>query len=638
MTESLFQRLVESAPDAMVVVDESGRILFVNFQIERTFGYERSELVGQPIEILIPERARKTHVGHRTGFFQAPKTRPMGTGMELYGRRKDGSEIPVEISLSPVETDSGRLVSAAIRDITDRKHVQELVRRTNIYLTNAVESFQGAFAIFDVGDRIVLCNSTFRALFARRGLDPIGRMHQEIVEDCLASDQLDFGDEPLGSVRARWLDHHKKPRGSFEIRTKTGRIIRVRDRRTLDGGVVSTTDDITEDVAREHDLEAARSMAEAASAAKSEFLSSMSHELRTPLNAVLGFAQLLERDKKSPLTERQKERLGHVIKGGEHLLRLIDDVLDLSQIEAGRVMISPEAVGVESVLAEVISTLGSMARRAEIRVESTPVPATAAQVLADRTRFSQILMNFGSNSIKYGTNGGSVRFVTTAESGRVRIGVIDDGIGIPVEKQDKIFQPFQRAGQEAGSIEGTGIGLAISKRLATMMGATVGFESTPGKGSHFFVDLPVPEEKAVAAKPPAPRRSSVLTDGAGTRRTVLYVEDNPSNIAFMEAFFTDFEHIELVVAPTAEIGIELARARKPNLVLLDINLPGMSGFDAVKRLKELPETASIPVVALTAAAMAKDARRAEEAGFHHYLTKPVDVDELTSVLEEVLSS
>ena len=366
----------------------------------------------------------------------------------------------------------------------------------------------------------------------------------------------------------------------------------------------------------------------------------MSHELRTPMNAILGFAQLLQRDKRAPLSAPQLERVGYVLQGGEHLLRLIDDILDLSRIEAGRVVVSTEPVGVNEVLEEVRQTLEPLATRAGITLSVKPVAGgPPPEVLADRTRFTQILINFGSNAIKYGRPGGQAQISVDVADNRLRCFVRDDGIGIPFEKQDKIFQPFQRAGQEAGPIEGTGIGLSITKRLAELMGGAVGFRSTPGKGSEFWVELAVHGNSASAreeASLPALGSASLARED-GDSFLIVYVEDNPSNIAFMRGVIDELPRVELMAVSNAEQGIEVIRKHRPQVVIMDINLPGMSGYEAARRLRDWPETRDIPVIALTAAAMAGERKRLEQAGFARYLTKPAKVAELLEALESLLT-
>jgi len=631
-----FRDLVDLAPDGVVACDAKGTILLVNVAAERLFGYSRAELIGKPIDTLIPLRYRARHAGHVSQFTASPSARAMGSGLELTGLRKDGSEFPVEISLSPMHGDGGLTISTAIRDVTERKQLEQANRRATANLASAVEAIQDPFALYDERDRIVMVNSAFRRTFGAALPGPVtGQPFQAVLDASLGGGV--FSGDALAELRARLTAYHAAPSGTIEVRTATSQIFRLYEQRTAEGGTVSLYVDVTAEAIREDELRAARREAEAASAAKSEFLSSMSHELRTPLNAILGFTELVQRDRRDPVTERQLQRLDHVQRGGQHLLRLIDDVLDLARVEAGRVTISSEPVVVAAVIDEVVTQLGPIAARQQITLGRASTAGDPI-VKADRTRLSQILMNFGSNAVKYGRAGGHATFrISYPARGRLRVSVVDDGLGIPEDKRARIFEPFHRAGQESGPIEGTGIGLAISKRLAEMMAGSVGFTSEAGRGSEFWIELPELRSDATERAPGAlgEARESPLAS-SGTPYTVVYIEDNPSNIALMEAIIEDLPRLTLLTARTAEAGLELIRARRPDVVLMDINLPGMSGIEAKQRLAGSLDTRDIPVIALSAAALPGDTARANSAGFTRYITKPVRLDELASALEEAL--
>jgi signal transduction histidine kinase/ActR/RegA family two-component response regulator len=386
------------------------------------------------------------------------------------------------------------------------------------------------------------------------------------------------------------------------------------------------------------ELELAIGEARAANQAKSAFLSSMSHELRTPLNAILGFAQILAADNMPTTPEQKKEFSGHILKSGRHLLTLINEILDLAKVEAGAVTLSMEPVGLAEILAECRTMIEPLAAARGVRVLFPDAPQVRVQ--ADRTRLKQVLLNLLSNAVKYNREGGAV-VVDCASAGpqRLRLSVQDTGMGMRPDQVAALFQPFNRLGQEGGPQEGTGIGLVVTRRLVELMKGQIGVTSSPGVGSVFWIELdtaapaPAPalvaENPAVAASAPAP--------AAGQPHLVLYIEDNPANLRLVQEIVGFRSDLRLLSAPDGHFGLSLARGQRPEIILMDLNLPGMTGFEVLAELRRDPATSHIPVIALSANAMPREIERGLSAGFTRYLTKPIDIDKFNEAIDSVLT-
>jgi signal transduction histidine kinase/ActR/RegA family two-component response regulator len=384
------------------------------------------------------------------------------------------------------------------------------------------------------------------------------------------------------------------------------------------------------------ELQGAKVAAESANLAKSDFLSSMSHELRSPLNAILGFAQLMDSGSPPPTVE-QKDSIDQILQAGWYLLELINEVLDLALIESGRLSMSCEPMALAEVLDDCQAMIEPQARKSGIRVNFADSDAPLF-VQADRTRVKQIFVNLLSNAIKYNRVGGSVDVhCSTRPDQRIRISVQDTGEGLSADKLAQLFQPFNRLGQEAGIQEGTGIGLVVSKRLVGLMGGEIGVQSSVGVGSLFWIDLLAAADTDAAPAAAPDTAAEAMPLGAGTQlRTVLCVEDNPANLRLVARLLARRPDIHLLSAKDGRRGVELTRAALPDVILMDINLPGVSGLAALEILAGDPATAHIPVIALSANAMPRDIEKGLEAGFFRYLTKPIKVGEFMQTLDLAL--
>jgi PAS domain S-box-containing protein len=658
---ALQSAIFNSANFSSIATDAKGVIQIFNVGAERMLGYAAAEVLNSitPAEISDPQEviARAKALSRELGTPIAPgfealvfkASRGIEDIYELTYIRKDGSRFPAVVSVTALRDAEKVIIGYLLigTDNTARKQVEaeqkkldQRLRDQQFYTRSLIESNIDALITTDPSGIITDGNKQMEALTGCTRDELIGAPFKNYFTDperAEAAIKLVLSEKKVTNyeLTARARDG-KKTVVSYNASTFYDRD------RTLQG-VFAAARDVTErksfELALQEsnvEMESAKSAAEKANLAKSDFLSAMSHELRSPLNAILGFAQLME--SASPLpTDSQKESIAQILQAGWHLLKLINEILDLAVIESGKVSLSLEPVSLCEVLSECQAMMDAQAIQYGIRM-TFPIMDKPIFVWADQTRLKQIIINLLSNAIKYNKSNGSVVVVCEAsEPDRIRIIVKDTGEGLVPDKIAQLFQPFNRLGQEASGVAGTGIGLVVTKQLVELMEGVIGVESGVGTGSQFWVelrstaapDLRVEQNKqSVAYQPPVPSNLS--------KSSLLYIEDNPANMKLVEQLIELRSDIKLLTAVNGTTGIELARTLLPDMILMDINLPGISGIEALKILREDPRTAHIPVVALSANAMLRDIDLGLEVGFFRYLTKPIRVKEFMETLDVVL--
>ncbi|MCW9002238.1 MAG: PAS domain S-box protein, partial [Rhodospirillales bacterium] len=636
-SEQRLQLIFNSAVDGIFTLDEHGVINSVNISFERIFRYSAFEIVGKHFESLLSEGERKAFRQSFASAREKGAAKEQFEGMAITGIRKGGEAFPLELAVSMVVGEDGAFVCSGIaRDVSLRVRQEAELRK----LSSAVEASPAMVLITDRNGMVEYVNPRFTEISGYEVEDIIGGTPSLLGSGEMGKDHyLDMWKTLARGEVWRGEFHNKRKNG--EMYWVSAAISPVASEQGPTTHFVAVEEDITDRKAAEADLKAAKELADKANKAKSEFLSSMSHELRTPLNAILGFSQLMEYDVTEPLTARQRESVTQIKKGGDHLLELINEVLDLAKVEAGKVSLSIEDVEPGPVFDECLSFIGSMAGKKGISINDAVSGTDIPVVRCDRTRFKQVILNFLSNAVKYNRDGGSLTLsVNQDDDATLMISVSDTGFGIPEDKQADVFQPFSRLGAEATDIEGTGIGLTITKQLVELMGGTIGFESVVDQGSTFWIRLPLADITSAPATDEAVK-ASVSTGDMGSlvegEHLILYVEDNPANLRLMERLIEQIPDVELISAHNAELGVELAESRQPDVIIMDIHLPGMNGFDALKILQEKDETSHIPVIALSAAALKPDIEKGMKAGFLDYLTKPIVVNELINAVNRGLS-
>ncbi|MEJ5254423.1 MAG: PAS domain S-box protein [Acidimicrobiales bacterium] len=642
-------RLMFQALDTGIILqDREGRILDANAAAAAILGVPRAELV------LDPPVAREWRGRGPDGTELTDGERRgeelLRTGVPLVGRtvgidRPDGSVVWTEMSVFPVADDdavgepSGLLI--VFRDITKQREAEERSRR----LSAILESTPDAIVGMDLDGRVNVWNAGAEAVYGYPASEILGQPVSILApEDRL--EEVSFLLEYVAkgeSVR------------NFETvrRRRDGQLVNVAITvcpiRDGDGRVVGLSccgRDITDRIRLAEEIErnrrrleeaeriaalrnVERQAAERASRAKSEFISRMSHELRTPLNAVLGFAQLLEMQ----AGDEHREAIEQILRAGRHLLDLINEVLDIARIESGRVKLSLEPVELDEVLREAVDLIRPSAARRELEIVLPAQMESGLAVVADRQRLMQVLLNLLSNAVKYNRRAGRIELaVGVGADERVRVSVTDTGPGVDPADFDRIFMPFERLGADQTEIEGSGVGLSLARGLVEAMSGVMGVESEPGRGATFWLELPRARQEP---RPPTHHRAPALEPRAVEDLSVLYIDDNLANVRLVERVLQMRPGVKLISAMQGRLGFELAREHQPDLILLDVHLPDLSGGDVLRELKCDPATSGIPVAIVSADATPRVVQKFEQDGAHFYLTKPFNIEELLEMVDAV---
>ncbi len=650
-SEIRYKSLVETTPDWVWEVDKNGIYTYSSPRIRQLLGYEPEEVIGKTPFDFMPSDTVEDIKAEFSAIIAEQKS---FHGIENINLHKNGTRIVLETSGVPVFDDNGDFkgFQGIDRDITKRKKIEQALlkskqelelrvakrtlelQKTNKKLSSILEKTSQGFYIVDNNAFIIDINPEMAKILGRSREEIIGHSFLEFVDEenrKIFMEQIKIREQGKDSSYDAKL---QRPDGSNVSCYFSATCFN--DEKGDKIGSFALVTDITERKKFEEKLSRAKIRAEKANQAKSIFLASMSHELRTPLNAILGFTQLLEtKSLNIDGNDLNRTYLSRIMHSGRHLLGLIDEILDLAKIETGGMSLSIEAIDICPLVMDTIEFVQPMAMSHKVAIIPEK-PEKPIYINADRTRFSQVILNLLTNAVKYNIPHGKVMISCKISDNILRLNVEDTGPGIEKDKIDQLFDPFNRLGAETSNIEGTGIGLTITKKLVEMMKGSIGVESSPGTGTKFFIEFTLaPPPVKMADKSRRNQPDGFKLTG---QHTLLYIEDNMINQQLVVAILTDHPNITLLTAETALQGIKTAVIRQPDLILMDIGLPDMTGFEAFEVLKTKKETKHIPVVGLSADAMPLDIKKAMNAGFADYLTKPINLGKFYKVITKIINA
>ncbi|MFP4121679.1 PAS domain S-box protein [Coleofasciculus sp.] len=648
-SEAKFRAFLESASEAIIVTNAPGEIIVFNAKAEDLFGYNRSEVFGRKIEYLMPQRYHSIHTDHRLDYLTHPSKRSMGKSQELYAKRQDGTEFPIEVGLSTIQTKNGTFVIAFLTDITERQQAEHEIKRLNQKLESQIRETETRYAqIVELAEEgIWVTDAQGNTTYINQAMARmLGYTEVEILGHAIA-DFLPPGDNRFTAAASIPLHQNQVHRQEVELRTKSGNRIwaymstsPVLDHQENLLWSCSLVYDITERKQAEKQLRESNeriSLANAelarATRLKDEFLASMSHELRTPLNAILGLAEALQEEVYGSLTPKQRKSLATIEQSGKHLLDLINDILDLSKIESGKMSLSVSLVSVDSLCESSLTFIKQQAQQKNIRLDYHIAPGLS-EIEVDERRIRQVLVNLLSNAVKFTPDGGQVSLqVTTDPDGeQLQLSVTDTGIGIAPENLNKLFKPFvQLDSSLSRRYGGTGLGLALVRRIVELQGGSIALDSEVGKGSCFTVNLP--------RKHPSPiqerlRHPKLISGELPPIHKALVVEDSDASANHIARYLGELG-ITVLIHPQGEGTIDAVQTFNPDVIILDILLPNLSGWEVLVQLKENLATQSIPVVVVS---VVDDPTQALELGASDYLLKPVSRPQLQSVLSQLFAT